>query len=118
MAIPSFLREAGYTDVESRTHPSGTLFYSEDEAENRRHLAKSRQLLKRLVGQGLAGMVERGGTEGLRTEADAAALMRDLEADLAAAEPGAHGSGGLGGLGARVNIIVVRTWGRKPLAPA
>ena len=44
--------------------------------------------------------------------------MRDLEADLAAAEPGAHGSGGLGGLGARVNIIVVRTWGRKPLAPA
>lgn len=122
LGIPHFLREAGYTEVESRTHPAAALAYPDadadaDPSEIRQRVALGRRMLKRFVGQGVAGMVERGGTEGLRTEADAAALLADLEADLAAADDDEGAGRGLRGLGARLNQIVVRAWGRKPAVP-
>ena len=67
--------------------------------EQRRQLGQ--RTMVRVVAQGLAGMVAHGGTEGLRTAADAAALARAAEAEVIASD-------------ASVSILVYRAWGRKP----
>lgn len=66
-------------------------------------LAQAHWVMKAFMVQGLSGLLAQGGADGIRTREEADALLAQLDEDLKA-KPLVHG-------------ILVRAWGRKPLAP-
>ncbi|RYP64367.1 hypothetical protein DL770_009210 [Monosporascus sp. CRB-9-2] len=98
LSMLSYLRGAGDTDCDERTHPYNSCLYK---IHRPGFLASEQRMIKEFMRQGLKGILALGGVDGMRTQKEADVLMAEAERQLSG--------------DTRVYGLIVRAWGRKPL---
>ncbi|RYO84683.1 hypothetical protein DL766_005919 [Monosporascus sp. MC13-8B] len=98
LSMLSYLRDAGYTDCDEKTHPYNSCLYR---PHRDGFLSSEQQMVTAFMRQGLQGILALGGVDSMRTQEEAGVLIAEAERELSG--------------DTRVHGLVVRAWGRKPL---
>lgn len=99
LALPHYIKEAGYTDCGEKIYPTGARHGGPQDAEI---LSLEQRMAKAFIKIGTSGIIASGGVDGMRTQEEADELIAKAEEELIG--------------DSKLHALITQVWGRKPLS--